>query len=204
MAAEIGGQLGPSALRQAFCEGGGGAACRMHDEGARACSVVGSRLPNEVQNFGLPGWGREEVGQGTRLSDPERVAAQGQLCAVPVQRGVRTLYRLDETSDAEGITLCSCVRALTVSVWSGVPCPLDLPHSLPPTCPFARLHAPRIVWLACGPTLCGPHSRPHARLRWRSRLRLRMSGLLARAWELRPRLGVGCPFRLADAGCGTA
>jgi hypothetical protein len=29
------------------------------------------------------------------------------------------------------------------------------------------------------PALCGPH----ARLRWRSRLRLRMSGLLARAWE---------------------
>jgi hypothetical protein len=31
------------------------------------------------------------------------------------------------------------------------------------------------------PALCGPHSRPHARLRRRSRLRLRMSGLLARA-----------------------
>jgi hypothetical protein len=47
-------------------------------------------------------------------------------------------------------------------------------------CTFAR--APRCV-ARMRPALCGPHSRPHARLRWRSRLRLRMSGLLARAWE---------------------
>jgi hypothetical protein len=30
--------------------------------------------------------------------------------------------------------------------------------------------------------LCGPHSRPHASPRWRSRLRLRPRGVLARAW----------------------
>jgi hypothetical protein len=84
-----------------------------------------------------------------------------------------------ETSDAEGVTLCSRVHALTVSVWSGVPLSL--------TCPVLS-HLLSVRTFACvqqcvarmRPALCGPHSRPHASPRWRSRLRL--SGLLARAW----------------------
>ncbi len=50
------------------------------------------------------------------------------------------------------------------------------------TCPILS-HLPVRSHVCMRPALCGPHSRPHARLRWRSRLRLRMSGLLARAWE---------------------
>ncbi len=50
------------------------------------------------------------------------------------------------------------------------------------TCPILS-HLPVRSHVCTRSALCGPHSRPHARLRWRSRLRLRMSGLLARAWE---------------------
>jgi hypothetical protein len=99
------------------------------------------------------------------------------------------------TSDAEGITLCSRVHALTASVWSGVPLSVADP---PPTCLFARLHAPRIVWPACAPH-CVARIVPHCVARIHASMQARIGAracACARA-ACSPALGRGVrSFRL--------
>jgi hypothetical protein len=83
---------------------------------------------------------------------------------------------------------------LTVSVWC-VPLSDDLP--LPPTCLFARLHAPRIiVWPACAPHCVArmQASGPPA-----TSLALALALAAGPARPARPRLGVACvPSICAD------
>jgi hypothetical protein len=68
------------------------------------------------------------------------------------------------------------VRGVRVALRS-MPC-----RSLPPTFPFRTFACVQQCVARMRLALCGPHSRPHASPRWRSRLRLRPRGLLARAW----------------------
>jgi hypothetical protein len=89
------------------------------------------------------------------------------------------------TSDAEGITLCSRVHALTVSVWSGVPLSTSPVPFSPSTCQFAHLHAPRIVWPASS-RIVWPAFTPQCK----PALALALAPAPAR--PARPRLGAVC------------
>jgi hypothetical protein len=82
-----------------------------------------------------------------------------------------------------------------VRVARGAVLPMTCPRSLPPTCLFARLHAPRIVWPACVPHCVA--RKPAGRPRPHARLALALAPPPAR--PARPRLGEGCvSFVCAD------
>ncbi len=86
---------------------------------------------------------------------------------------------------------------MTVSVWSGCHCPLDLSRSLPPTCLFARLHASRIM--------CGPHASrnvwPTCKPAASNLARVGARAHTCACAACSPELGRGmCPFRLPAAG----